>query len=73
MATVFDVITVTCFVALVLAFFRFSDRETRTLLHFMLAAIVFAVANQAGNSGYIYLATALILAGIAYPVFVLRR
>lgn len=73
MATLFDVVTVTCFIALVIAFFWFSDRENRTLLHFMLAAIVFAVANQVGNSGFTYLALILILAGIAYPVLILRR
>lgn len=73
MTTVFDVVTVTCFVGLVIAFFQFSDRELRTLLYFSLSGIVFAVANQVGNAGSIYLATGLILAGIAFAALILRR
>ena len=73
MATLFDVITVTCFVGLVIAFFQFTDREPRTLVHFILAAIVFAVANQVGNGGWTILGLILILAGIAYSGLVARR
>ena len=73
MATFFDVVTVTCFIALVIAFFQFTDRETRTLVHFILAGVVFAVANQVGNAGSIVLASILIVAGIAYAVLIVRR
>ena len=73
MATFFDVITVTCFAGLVLAFFQFTDRETRTLVHFILAGIVFAVANQVGNAGAIILASILILAGAAYAFLIARN
>jgi hypothetical protein len=73
MATFFDVVTVTCFAALVLAFFQFTDRETRTLVHFVLAGIVFAVANQVGNAGSAILAIVLILAGGTYAFLVARR
>ena len=73
MTTFFDVVTVTCFAGLVLAFFQFSDRETRTLLHFLVAGIVFAVANQVGNAGVTILALALILAGIGYAFLVVRN
>jgi hypothetical protein len=73
MATFFDVITVTCFAGLVLAFFQFTDRETRTLLHFLLAGIVFAVANQVGNGGASFLALTLILAGVGYAFLVARN
>jgi hypothetical protein len=73
MATLFDVVTVTCFVGLVIAFFQFTDRETRTLVHFILAAVVFAVANQVGNAGSTILAFILILAGAGYAVMVARR
>lgn len=72
MATVFDVITVTCFAGLVLAFFKFTDGERKTLMHFMLAAVVFAVANQVGNNGPAWLATLLVLAGVGYAVLVVR-
>lgn len=73
MTTLFDVLTVTCFVALVIAFFQFTARDNRTLLHFMLPAILFAVANQVGNAGSFYLALILILAGAGYAVLIARR
>jgi hypothetical protein len=72
MTTFFDVITVTCFVGLVIAFFKFTDRETRTLVHFVLAGIVIAVANQVGNGGSMILALILILAGVTYAALVAR-
>ncbi len=73
MTTFFDVLTVTCFVGLVIAFFQFTDRETKTLIHFMLAGVVFATANQVGNSGSVVLAGILVLAGCAYAVLIARR
>jgi hypothetical protein len=73
MATFFDVVTVTCFVGLVLAFFQFTDRNTRTLVHFILAGIVFAIANQVGNNGHIILAVILISAAASYAVLVIQR
>ena len=73
MTTFFDVVTVTCFVGLVIAFFQFTDRETKTLVHFIVAGFVFAVANQVGNNGSVVLALILIFAGAAYAVTVVRR
>ena len=73
MATFFDVITVTCFAGLVLAFFQFTDRETRTLLHFIGTAIALAVANQVGNSGGTVLASLLILASVGYAFLVISN
>jgi hypothetical protein len=73
MATFFDVVTITCFAGLVIAFFQFTDRETRTLVHFILAGVVFAVANQVGNGGSMVLALILIFAGVTYAVLVARR
>jgi hypothetical protein len=73
MTTFFDIITVTCFVGLVIAFFQFTDRDTRTLVHFVLAGVVFAVANQVGNKGSMILALVLIFAGSTYAVLVARR
>ena len=72
MTTFFDVLTVTCFVGLVIAFFQFTNRETRTLVHFILAGLVFAVANQVGNSGSVVLALILVFAGAVYAVLVAR-
>jgi hypothetical protein len=73
MTTFFDVVTVACFAGLVIAFFQFTDRETRTLVHFMLTGVVFAVANQLGNAGSVVLPIVLILAGAAYAVLAARR
>ncbi len=74
MTTVFDVVTVTSFVGLVIAFFQFTDRDQRTLLHFVLGGIVLAVANQVGNQGSALLAAILIVAAIAYVlVMTIRR
>jgi len=72
MSTFFDILTVTCFVGLVIAFFQFTDRETRTLVHFVLAGVVFAVADQVGNGGSMILALVLIFSGVAYAVLVAR-
>ena len=73
MTTFFDVVTVACFAALVIAFFRFTDRNTNTLLHFVGTGIVFAVANQVGNAGGTVLALLLIFAGAGYAVLMVRR
>ena len=73
MTTFFDVITVTCFVALVIAFFQFTDRDPKRLLHFVLAGILFAVANQLGNTGQSALAVVLIAAGAGYAAFKVRH
>ena len=73
MSTIFDVITVTCFVGLVLAYFRFSDRELRTLSYLLVSGCVFAVANQVGNTGSVILATVLIGAGIGWAYLVVRQ
>jgi hypothetical protein len=70
MTTVFDVVTVTCFAAVVLAFFLFTRREPKTLLHLMVPAVVFAIANQVGNAGLAFLAVALIAAGAVYATLV---
>lgn len=73
MTTFFDVVTTTCFIGLVITFFRFTDRDPKRLLHFMLAGILFAVANQLGNSGQSILAFVLIAAGAGYAVLRVRH
>jgi hypothetical protein len=73
MTTVFDVVTATCFVGLVIAFFQFTSRDTRLLLHFVGAGIVFAIANQLGNHGSAVLAALLIVAGITYAVLITTK
>jgi len=73
MATFFDVITVACFIAMVITFFQFTNRETKILLHFIIAGMVFAIANQVGNGGGTILALILIFAGAGYVGLMVRR
>jgi hypothetical protein len=73
MATFFDVVTVTCFVGLVIAFFQFTDRNLRTLVRLLPAAISFAIANQVGNKGADISAIILILAGAGYALLLIKR
>ena len=70
--SVFDVVTVACFIGLVVAYFQFSDREYRTLAQLILSGIVFAVANQVGNAGFALLSGILIAAGVGYALLVIR-
>jgi hypothetical protein len=66
MPSLFDFITVACFVGLMVAFFGFTKQDNRTLLQFLLSGIVLAIANQVGNAGSVFLGSALVLAGIGY-------
>jgi hypothetical protein len=70
--TVFDILTATCFAALVVTFFQFTDRDLKRLMHFVLSGIVFGVANQVGNAGSVLLASILIVAGASYAFLVMR-
>jgi ABC-type iron transport system FetAB permease component len=72
MTTFFDLFTVACFTGMIIVFFKFTDREVRTLIQFVLIGIVLAVANQVGNAGSVLLAAALIFAGAAYVVVLAR-
>ena len=73
MVTLFDGITVACFIALVVIFFRFTDQHTRTLLQFLLSAVVLAIANQVGNAGSTLLAGLLVIAAIGYAFLNIRQ
>jgi hypothetical protein len=72
MTTVFDYLTVACFLCLIGAFFLFTAQDTRTLLHFLISAVTFAIANQLGNNGLTLFAVALIIVGAGYAVLVGR-
>jgi predicted branched-subunit amino acid permease len=73
METAFDFLTVACFAGLVIAFFQFTRRDTRTLMHLMISAIVFAIANQIGNAGLPIVALLLIVAGAGYAALVVKN
>jgi hypothetical protein len=70
--TFFDIITVACFIGLVVAYFQCTARDYRTLIQLILSGIVFAVANQLGNAGSVLLASILIVAGAGYAALVVR-
>jgi hypothetical protein len=65
MTTFFDALTVACFIGLVVAFFQFTDRDTPTLLRYLFSGIALAIANQLGNTGYVFLAIILVVVAIA--------
>ena len=73
MVTLFDVISVASFIGLVIAFFFCTERDNRTLLHFVISGAVLAVANQVGNAGQTIFASILLIAGIAYAAVIAWR
>jgi hypothetical protein len=73
MATPFDIITVIAFLGLVATFFLWTDRDTRTLLHFLVSSCALAVANQVGNAGGTVFAVVLIVAGLGYAALISWR
>ena len=78
MNTVYDFVTVICFIFAVLTFFMFTQGGMRVLAHFMLSAAAFAIANQVGNHAgsdlpMNLLAVVLIAAGIGYVYIIVRH
>jgi hypothetical protein len=73
MLTLFDLVTVAIFLCLVIAFFLWTDRDRRTLLHFVVSGIVLAVANQVGNAGQSTFAMILVVAAVAYATVMAWR
>jgi hypothetical protein len=78
MKTVYDFVTVICFILTVLTYFIFTQGGMRILAHFMLPAAAFAIANQVGNHAgndvpMNLLAVILIAAGIGYICIVVRH
>ena len=73
METIFDIVTVGCFVVMALAYFKFAPHDLKSLMHLMVSAAAFAIANQVGNAGYALLGGVLIIAGIGYAAIVIRQ
>jgi hypothetical protein len=73
MITLFDFLTVACFVGLVIAFFQWTDRDTSTLLHMLVPAVVFAIANQIGNAGLTLFSLVLIVVGAGYAALIVLK
>ena len=77
MQTVYDFVTVICFLLTALTYFFFTQGGMRVLAHFMLPAAAFAIANQVGNHAgndvpMNLLAAILIAAGIGYIYIIVR-
>ena len=70
MTTLFDIVTVLSFLGLVLAFFLWTERDTRTLMHFMVSGVALAIANQIGNAVSIVFGFILIAAAIGYAIMI---
>jgi hypothetical protein len=73
METAFDFLTVACFAGLVIAYFQFTERDSRTLMHLMIPGAAFAIANQMGNAGLSLFALVLIIAGAGYAALVVIK
>jgi hypothetical protein len=73
MITLFDFLAVACFVGLLIAFFQWTDRNTSTLLHMLIPALVFAIANQVGNAGFTLFSLVLIVAGVGYAALIVLK
>ena len=73
MDTLFDIVSVASFIGLVLGFFLWTERDNRTLIHFVISGAVLAVANQVGNAGQAVFGFVLVVAGIAYAVLAASR
>jgi hypothetical protein len=77
MQTVYDFVTVICFLCIVVTYFMFTEGGVKVLGHFMLPAAAFAIANQLGNHAgdnlaMNVLAVILIVAGIGYTFVIVR-
>ena len=73
METAFDFLTVACFAGLVITYFQFTKRDRRTLMHLMISAAAFAIANQIGDAGLPMFALILIVAGAGYAALVVWK
>jgi hypothetical protein len=69
--TLFDVLTVVCFTGLVIAFFQWTARGNRTLLHLLISSVLFAIANQIGNAGLPLFGLILVVAGAGYAALII--
>jgi hypothetical protein len=72
MTSIYDFVTVACFLGVVGAFVFLTERDPKILAHLLVPAIAFAVANQLGNAGSPVLAVLLIVAGVGYSFLIIR-
>ena len=73
MSTAFDVLTVTAFFGIVLAYFKWGQQDMGLLMRLLVSGVSLAAANQFGNAGAFLFGALLLVAGTGYAVFTLRR
>ena len=73
MNTAFDVLTVTAFFAIALAYVKWGEQDLKLLLRLLLAGVALAAANQLGNGGAVVLGAVLLLAGSGFAALSFRR
>jgi hypothetical protein len=73
MNTAFDVLTVTAFFGIALAYFKWGQQDLGLLMKLLLSGIALAVANQLGNSGAFFFGALLLLAATGYAVLLFHR
>ena len=78
MQTVYDFVTVICFICVVVTYFMFTEGGVKILARFLPPAAAFAIANQVGNHAgsdvlMNILAVVLIVAGIGYTFIIVRH
>ena len=74
METIYDWLTVTIFAVIAVLFLQRStkDQPGDTLWHYLPPAIGCGVANQFGNNGYTVVAAILMVAVLAYLIYILK-
>ena len=73
MKTAYDFLTVGGFLAVIVYYVGFTDRDFRHLRGFMISVVALAVANQIGNAGWDLPAAALIAGAAVYAVKTARE
>ena len=73
MATVFDLLTVGAFLAMVGAYLIWGRGDQRLMMHLMVSGLAFAIANQLGNNGIEVFGVLVALVGAGYAVLCFRR
>lgn len=73
MSTAFDVLTVTAFFGIALAYFKWGEHDLGLLMRLLVSGVALAAANQLGNSGAVVFGALLLLAGTGFAVLCFRR
>jgi hypothetical protein len=73
MNTAFDVLTVTAFFGIVLAYVKWGEQDLKLLMRLVVAGVALAAANQLGNAGAVVFGAILLLAGSGFAILSFRR